>query len=410
MDEIISNFMDITQSLQDLHLEIPTNIDDEIVSNINKDIDLRVDYPYLIFERDELIRVMNLTNKLIQYKSDNYSYNSISLVPVLLHKRIYFYATNELSHFRYYSELLGEESEMLNENISIPLQILQKLVKLMGNKVLIYKKDNNYYIRLLDGDLLLDARRADDKIIFFPGEVDIFSDDGRLGELRMNEFGKIINSIVPLLNSEVKGDLKKISFTGDKAYYNSSFYYIEALINTPVISLSLRDADLINKLYKYYKNETMILYKVKSSVPRLFLKLNNIEYQFINSNSSVSNLMTQQMSELIKPIEVLIDFDRLNRIVTLSTSLPSSTGNIELSYNEDNMIINLSSMNGNSEFKIPIVKQTDILFNDKVLIKAETLKRLLTSFSNTEKIGISLNNNSINIEYRNIKSIMMTIN
>ena len=136
------NLINVVQSLNDLAMKETEQLDEFIAEN-NDDIKLDINYPYLIFKRDELIRAMNLCNKIVQQKSDISSYNSISFIPDIENSGMYFYATNELSHFRYYTELLGDKSEMINENISIPLIILQKLIKLMGNKVLIYKKDNN---------------------------------------------------------------------------------------------------------------------------------------------------------------------------------------------------------------------------------------------------------------------------
>ena len=151
-EDLIKNLLNINQSLSDLSMSDILESDELVVEN-NDDIDLKVEYPYLIFSRNDLVRTMNLVSKLIKAKSEISDYNSISFVPVTYNKKILFYATNDFSHFRMSTELLGEPNEFINESFSIPLIVLQKLVKLMGNKVLIYKKESFYYIRLLDGDL-----------------------------------------------------------------------------------------------------------------------------------------------------------------------------------------------------------------------------------------------------------------
>lgn len=398
----IEEILNATQSLKDLAMNDIEELD-ELVAENNNDINLETEYPYLIFKRDDLIRAINLCNKIVQPKSDVISYNSISFVPEIETKRLYFYATNELSHFRFYTELLGDTSEMLNINISIPLVILQKLVKLMGNKVLIYKKDINLYIRLLDGDLLLDFRQPDDKIIKFPGEP-----TEKLADINVTTIGYVVNSILPLLSAEVRGEVRKISFTGEKAYYNSSFYYIEALINSPQMSLSFRDAEFISKIYKYYKDKSILIYNVKSSLPRLFLKVDNIEYQFINSVASISILMTQQMEKVIKPIESLVNFDRLYKIVNLATTLPSSTGTVNLQYNDNKLQASIVSIKGNSDFTFSTELLEGVkLYNKEVLVKSETLRRLLSSFAGIDRIGIGLADLGITLEYKGIKAILM---
>lgn len=375
-------------------------LDDEIIVNNNSEIKLEVDYPYLIFSRNDLIRAMNLCSKIVQNKSDMYIYNSLSFV-VGEGNSLNLYATNELSHFKMTIELIGDTKEFINSDFCISLNILQKLVKLMGNKVLIYLKDNKYYIRLLNGDLLIDARPVDIKIVKFPGE-----EQGKLADINISNIGSIVNAMLPLLQTEIRSDAKKILFTGEKAYFKSSFYYIEANITSPSISLSYRDAEFINKLYKYYKDTQISLFRVSSTVPRLLIKLNNIYYQFLNPVNSESNLMTKQMEGLIKNTESLVEFNNFNRIVNLATTLPDSTGNIELKYSGDKLEVILTSSKGTSNFTFDIDKQ-GTLYKKSVLIRAELLRKLLASFTGADKIGIALTDLSINIEYKNIKAVMM---
>lgn len=264
-EELIKDYFNLTQSLSDL---IGVNTDEFVENDNSDDIDLHCDYPYLIFMRTDLIRVMNLCSKLVRIKSDLPSYNSINLVPMPSFRKLNFYATTELSHFRYEGELIGDSDEMIKDNIAVPFVILQKIIKLMGRKVLIYLKDNNYYIRLLNGDLILDIRPANMNILTFPGEI-----GDKLAEIGVDTLGSTVNSILPLLSSEIKGEARKISFTGTKAYYNSSFYYIESSINTPRMVLSYKDADFISKISKYYLGEKIQIFSVVSKLPRFYLKI-----------------------------------------------------------------------------------------------------------------------------------------
>ena len=219
-NNLIKDILSLNNELKELEILDNINNLEDIEEQINNpSIDLNVNYPYIIFDTYDLLRTINLCNKLILQKSNNFSYNSISLVPVLEYKTLYFYVTNELSHFRYRTELLGDVNEMLNEYISIPLITLQKLVKLMGNKVLIYKKDNNYYLRLQNGDLLLDVYKANENIIFFPSEPDL-----KLLEIPVSNLGNIVDAMLPLLNYEISSENKRINFTEEKAYFNSSSY------------------------------------------------------------------------------------------------------------------------------------------------------------------------------------------
>lgn len=402
--DIIKNILSLNQEFKEL--EILDNINDieEIEEQINNpSISLDVDFPYIVFDTNDLIRVINLCNKLVLQKSNNFSYNSISFVPVIEYKTLYFYVTNELSHFRYKTELLGNPSEMLTDYISIPLNVLQKLVKLMGNKVLIYKNNNNFYIRLQNGDLLLDFYPVNEKIIFFPSEP-----NNKLAEIPISSLGNIIDSMIPLLNNEIQSENRRINFNGEKAYFNSSIYYIESLINTPKMSLSIKDAEFISKLNKYYKNDKILLFDTSSILPRLYIKVDKVEYEFINSINRINDIVSKQIDSLIKPLESSLTYLDLFKIINLATLLPSSTGNINLKYKNKNLIISINSVKGNSDFSIPIDIISDNLYNNEISIRANLLKKLLLSFSNSNKIKLCLNDTAIILENDFSRAILIS--
>lgn len=406
-NSLIKDILSLNQEFKELEILDTINEIEEIEEQIDSPlIDLDINYPYMIFDTHDLLRVINLCNKLVLPKSNNFSYNSISLIPIPEYKTLYFYITNELSHFRYKTELLGNTNEMLKDYISIPLIVLQKLVKLMGNKILIYKKDNNYYIRLQNGDLLLDTYSVNENIIFFPSEP-----EEKIAELKIDIIGNIVDSILPLLNTEISVENKRINFTGEKVYFNSSSYYIESTQNTPRMSLSLKDAEFISKLNKYYKNETLLIFNTKSNLPRLFIKIDKVEFEFINSVNSISEILTEQIKNALIPVEISLKHLDLYKVVNLATTLPSSTGNIKLYYNVDKLIIEIYSNKGVSSFKIPM-NRLDIpsIMKKEIILRASVLKKLLSSFNKSEIIKLGFNNTNIVIENDFSKAVLISYN
>ena len=150
---------------------------------------------------------------------------------------------------------------------------------------------------------------------------------------------------------------------------------------------------------------------MKANLSRLFLKINNIEYEFINSINSISDIITQQMNNIVKEPEVMVSYDRLYRTVTLATTLPYSTGDVILKYNKDKLQTSIISNRGNSDFSFTTELLTENkLYDKEVLVRAETLRRLLTSFNEADKLSIALADLGITLEYKNIKAIMMHTN
>lgn len=400
-NEGILDILDAAKGLTDLMSETQDTLED-LEETSKSEINLKTDYPYLIFKTEDLIRVMNLCNKVVQPKSDNPAYNTISIVPVPKFNVVNFYVTNDLSHFSYQAELIGEQNKMLNETISISFINLQKIVKLAGSKILIYKKDNNIYFRIIDGDLLIDYRQVDMKYLQFPGVI-----KEKIAEIGAGNIGKIISAALPLLNAELRGDVKRINFTGDRAYFNSSFYYLESNIVSPKISLSLRDAEFFNKLYKYYKDKQIQIFRVESNLSRLYIKIDNVDYMFINSINAISPLLIDQIGKMMSPIESLVNYDRLNKIVSLATMLPSSTGNVGLSYKDGKLIAKISSNKGESIMNFDTKLEKEHLYKGEIFVKAETLRKLLNAFVGTEKIGIALSDLGITLENAGIRAVMM---
>ena len=377
-------------------------LEDELIINNDKSIDLSTDYPCLIFKRDDLVRVINLCNKMILSKSDISEYNSISFFKSLY--TLNFYVTNELSHFRYEAELIGDLTKCIEEPFSISLIILQKIVRLMGNKVLIYNKEGKFYIRLLDGDLLVDARPVRKDIVLIPGDT-----KDKVAELSLSNFGKACYSILPLISSETINDFKKLYFTGNKMYFKSSFYYIDGDIKTPEMCLSFRDVEFISRLFKYYKDNNIILFSVNTSLSRYRLIMDNIEYQFINSRASEMSLVIDEMDKLIKEPEISISYDKLYRVISLATNLPGINNTVSMKYTSDKLNLNIINNNGTSNFNFPIEKLVQgRLFGKEIILNSIILKRLLSAFSNSQNINIALDDLGVTIKTDFIRAFLMT--
>jgi len=401
------NLADVMNSiLEAKSVNIPEDLEDTIDSEPTSDIDLSTEFPYVIFNREDLLQAMNLASSIVLSKSDNIVYNSITFVPVREFNTLIMLATNELSLLRYKAELLGDMNETIDSKFSISLLTLQKIIRLMGNKVLFYIKENNLYVRLLDGDLCLDLRRPDDKLLSVPGEL-----SDKLAELKLENIGSIVASTLPLMNTEIRGDSRKVSFDGEKAYYQSPFYYLESKVKTPPLVLKNRDAEFISKLYnnKNYRDKTMILHKMTSNLNRIYLSIANIDYIFISGNASQSNLMSSQLDRILKEVEAEVEYDRISRLVSLAVNLPNSTGIITFEFSDKDLRVTLSSNRGDSVFILNIDKRTDYLYRKPISIKAEPFKKLLNAFDNPDKIGIAFTDYSIVLEKNGVKAALMNI-
>lgn len=399
IDKLLDN---VTKMVNNTNLTDLEELDENItIQNQNvEDIKINIPNPKLVIYQKDLIRALNLSLSIIQPKSDNMVYNSLTFMSK---GSLKLFATNELSHFTMSVPIIENTLDLI---FCIPLTILQKITKLMGNKVMFFINENKLYVRLLSGDLLLDIRIPNEKLLRLPINEDDIKESI---EIPVNTLGRITSSILPILNTEIRSDARKISFLGDKAYYMSPFYYIESDIKTPNMSLRMKDAEFITKLYKHYNDKNIILSVIQSKVTRVHLKLENITYIFISGNAEMDDLVKNQIDKLIKPISIIFNFDRFNKIINLATLLPNSTGDIKLSINENNLIINLISSSGESTFTVPYELINKDNLNKTINLHAEPLRKLLASFNDSQKIGLAFTDYGVVLEKEGVKAILMHV-
>ena len=93
----IDNLAEYFSSIKELSKE--DVIENEISVDNNKDIDLTLDtkYKYVIFNRDDLLTMMNLSTPIVLVKSEHIVYNSITFVSTPNTKTLTMISTNELS-------------------------------------------------------------------------------------------------------------------------------------------------------------------------------------------------------------------------------------------------------------------------------------------------------------------------
>ena len=77
----IDNLAEYYNSVKELSKE--NTIEDSVEVDNNKDINLTVDsrYKYIIFDREDLLAMINLSTPIVLNKSEHVVYNSITFVP-----------------------------------------------------------------------------------------------------------------------------------------------------------------------------------------------------------------------------------------------------------------------------------------------------------------------------------------
>jgi hypothetical protein len=357
---------------------------------------------YIILKKEDLLNMITLSSKIAQSSSSEVENNSITFVPDWNRKSISLYITNDLTYVKASYELIGDETQGLINPFSIKYNILNKIKLYFYDKILIYVNSlGNYYIRLLDGDLLLYNQTSNISKIW----VD-FNDVSPIYETDIIGFCSLLSKF-----GQVSGNYtdKWVSFDGEKLSLIGNNFYIESKLKTPILCFLLFDIDLIAKLQYLYSSSNIQFFS--TSCDRLHIKIQNTEILIMNIISNINNDSIASMHQLIPTKQISIDTNSFQRIMELAKSLPNINDTVQLKFDKqkNGLEIILKSDKGDSVFNLVTNR---ILTNPEVncsYIDLDTLYKIseIISSSTTE---ISITPLYTSIQSEDLSSIILNCN
>lgn len=304
---------------------------------------LKVDYESIILEKEELIKTLNLASKIAHTSSTAIECNSITFIPNWEHRTLTLTVTNDLTYFKCKAELIGAGNP-LRDVFSIKVETLNKLKSFFRDKILIYKKNNEYYIRLLDGDLLLEARIPNmTKLAFTTVPSNL------IFEAKVNTFTDLLNSYK--IMSDDFSD-KWLAFDGEKLSLCGLNFYSETRFRSPTMCLLMQDVDLLIRLNQYYSEDVLQIFSTDSRIPKLYLKIGNIEIEILNVLSNINKTNIEKLSQFISTSSYSIETEALRRVLSIALNLSNIDKDCILKIKDDSILVILKTSKGDSEFNL----------------------------------------------------------
>lgn len=304
---------------------------------------LKVNYESIILEKDDLIKTLNLASKIAHTSSSAIECNSITFIPNWNNRTLTLTVTNDLTYFKCKTELLGN-GNCLTDIFSIKVDTLNKLKTFFRDKILIYKKEGEFYIRLLDGDLLVDAKVPNTSKLAFttvPNKL-IF-------EAKIKSFTELLNSYK--IMSDDFSD-KWLSFDGEKLSLCGLNFYSETRFRSPLMCLLMQDVDLLIKLNQYYSEDVIQIFSTDSKIPKLYLKVGNIEIEILNVLSNINKTNIEKLSQFISVSSYSIETEALRRVLAIAISLSNIDKDCILRVKDNSILVILKTSKGDSEFNL----------------------------------------------------------
>lgn len=360
---------------------------------------LNVEYPSIIICKDDLIKVLSIVQKLSQPNSSSIECSSLSFFPKWDLNTLDLMITNNLTYFKMSVELLGDKSKELKDVFAIKVDFLNKIKPFLRDKVLFYKKDDNLYIRLIDGDLIVNYLVPSVEKLTFTSLIKEL-----IYETRVNSFCNLLSTYKSLQNDFTD---KWLTFDGTKVCFCGSTYYAESTLKTPRMCLLFADIDLLVRLAQFYNDCALEIYSTESDIPRLHVKVNNIEIELLNVLSNIQPLTIETLHNKISSVSYSVPTAALNRIFSLGISVPGIDNDYTMKYEDSRLLVILKSSKGDSEFNL-VTTEIDTSQSNTSCIKASlSMTGKILNCINSEDTQIALNTIYTTFVGDNIKAIVI---
>ncbi len=377
MDVSIESFLDSLVNKQEEK--------EEDISSINKEVETE----HIRFKRKDLITMLQLSSSIINTKSNQYVPKSITILYNEFGYRMV--ANNDLEYLEYEFEVLNEDKRLL-DTICLPIELIKSISSMLDEEIIIYKKEENYYIRLLlEGDLYLDLPKPEStllrrpingyKPLYFKQEL---GQDSNL--VSCSHLQEALKAIMPIVEEEPVLDRRRITFLLDRAYFASRTYFIEYSLPLPKMRISLRFAEVLRKITLAYSEDGVIEFYQDEQIPsRIIVKCLGVLFTSTVTSVYEESKLIEYLDRVRTYKQLLVDLKDIEKVVNIAYSLPYSRKEVNIKYNND-LVLSVPMRTKTTEFKVPFKEIGKIKSKGDIILSAGSLKRLVDSFGSGEAI------------------------
>lgn len=298
-------------------------------------------------------------------------------------------ATDFDVYLEYEMDLLNHK-DVLTDTLTIPIEILQKLIKAVPVNTIIFKDEDEYKMRLAGGDIPLETYNIDESKYIFSEKVT------KEATIAATDLYEVIKNFGSIVTAAVAPTERRIICESDAAYANYMFAIIRSDASFAPMDLKVKDINVMRSLVKDTE-EVLTVYSTDedTKVKMKVIEGPNFKYAFLISDISVPDQLKQNMSNVVLNDGVYVDFIQFYKMIEVAAELPYSIGKVGLNYSDNGelrvVIKTKSSSTPDSVFDLPgsVAGNVTPLEKDLVL-QAKLLRILLRSFADSSSIKISL--------------------
>ena len=387
------------EAFEELVSETLSEEKEEIITSINTE----TEYPHILFRKTDLLKMLQLSVPIINFKSSNIVSKAITIKKDTDYK---FIVNNDIEYIDYTFEVLNSDNR-IEEPICIPITTIQSILKLMDNFILIYKKDNSFFIRLLlEGDLYLEVGSP------MPYMLERFTSMDNL--IKADEVNYIVNgdhlnkalrAEIPLLSEELMLEKKRLNLLKDRIYFNTNKLMIQYRLGLPSMRLSERMCNIIRRLTDQFPKESVRFFTDKKNESRIVILCNNVYISGTFSRVYKDERILRELDSASNNKKISFELNKLVNIINAVNSLTYTDGKVGFSLDND-LKITINTKNRMTSFKIPVTNFTNSTFKDTIWVSGIKLKKILDTMNRKDVVSFTIEKDKLIFNYYNITAIL----
>lgn len=368
---------------------VSENINEELTRLDRKDIDYSTDGDFILFSTETLVKVLTQLTTIIDVNSPRKVSRGLSFI--IKDGKLTLVTPNELFYFKSY--VTPEKCTLSNGTIfHIDFSFLIKIIRFLPLKVLIYKKEGIYYLRLVTGDLELidtvlmdsDIRRLDqdwevlDTVVCTLNRDEVLTSLGTLNKLYS------FASDLPRRVFDIKNDL--VQFITPFVQATSTLHFPEVRLFPPVVNYLLKACSLCSTAgsVSLYETSSQTITRYAIVFDDIIMITNFADSKFVENTKALRELL---------PSGTAIQFSELKYTLEYVNSITYASGPVTFIVDGDKVLGKVKLNNNNeSLIELPVISNEISLPRDlKATVNSKDLYKALCTLdaNSTTYIGYS---------------------
>lgn len=268
-------------------------------------------------------------------------------------------------------------NNILDEVVVCPIDSLIQVAKaLPATTVILKDEQGKIRIRLIGGSIDLETLSVGkDKFTMKDNVVEDKSIDAQ-------DLYNTLLAFSPIVNASVNPMEKRIIFNDDGARAVYMFSITERRGEFPKFDVKMKDLSVLKALLINAKGKlrTFRTSDEKAST-RFVIEDDTFRYTFLIGDANINRILADNLKETDFAQGAFIEFNKISKLVELSSSLNYATGKVKMKFTEMNVLsLHVPTKNGDNLFKLDATPNGNVVVGTEVEVPAKLFLTVLKAF------------------------------